>query len=60
MEIAVGHTAENTSDGGVSLLIPHSGDPCPRPHPPAPQGLWVRMYPRLQVGAGCVGSRVQA
>lgn len=60
VEIVVGQTAEDTSDGGISFLTPISGEPCPHLHPPVPQGLWVRMYPRLQVGAGCVGSRVQA
>ncbi|XP_034798610.2 proline-rich protein 29 isoform X4 [Pan paniscus] len=28
------------------------GELCPHPHPPVPQGLWVLMYPRLQVGLG--------
>lgn len=38
-EIFVGETPEATSDGGISFLVSISGEQCPRPHPPAPQGL---------------------
>ena len=52
--------ATGASDGALSFLLPIPGEPCRRPHPPAPQGLWVWMYPQLQVGTRWVGSGAQA
>lgn len=57
MEIRGG---EYLMGGGDVFLFSISGEPSLRPHPPVPQGLWVRMYPRLQVGAEWVGSGAQA
>lgn len=44
--------------GGV-FLFSISGELYPHHPPPVPQGLWVQMYPRLQVEAGWVGSGAQ-